>query len=107
MLLDYIYQDNRGVSQARNSGIEYCKTPYIIFCDADDILPFYTVELAYQYIENYDVIAGRFSRRLEDAGSKLENIVDFDSIDLLEKELLYNNSTMHLVSVRNLGYSEF
>lgn len=32
----YIYQDNRGVSEARNKGIESCCGKYIQFIDSDD-----------------------------------------------------------------------
>ena len=34
--LKYVYQNNKGVSSARNTGIDYAKGEYILFCDADD-----------------------------------------------------------------------
>lgn len=33
----YIYQENKGVSAARNAGIENAKGRYLIFCDGDDL----------------------------------------------------------------------
>ena len=38
------YQKNRGVSDARNNGLEYAKGEWIWFVDSDDILPDNTIE---------------------------------------------------------------
>lgn len=36
--IKYIYQDNRGVSSARNKGLSYSKGEFIFFMDSDDTI---------------------------------------------------------------------
>ena len=42
-----LYQDNSGVSTARNNAINYSNTPYICFCDSDDYVAPNMCELLY------------------------------------------------------------
>lgn len=60
----YIYQENRGVSAARNTAIEKAKGEYLIFVDADDWLEYDTCEQVYAYAKTADldvVLYGYFS----------------------------------------------
>lgn len=45
--IKYIYQDNRGVSSARNKGLSYSKGEFIFFMDSDDTIDKFFLEKAY------------------------------------------------------------
>ncbi len=50
----YIYQENQGVSAARNHGLAISKGRYITFIDADDILPENYLEMLMKALTNDD-----------------------------------------------------
>ena len=43
-LITYVYQDNKGLGGARNTGMRYVDTPYLTFLDSDDWLSIKFVE---------------------------------------------------------------
>ena len=43
-LITYVYQDNKGLGGARNTGMQYVDTPYLTFLDIDDWLSIKFVE---------------------------------------------------------------
>ena len=51
----YIYQENQGLSLARNTGIKASKAPYLMFCDSDDWYDATMCEKMYQAITKNDV----------------------------------------------------
>lgn len=71
----YIYQDNKGVSEARNLGMKVAKGKWIAFCDSDDYVERNYIELMMQCRMEYDsewVIAG-FKKRIGDEEYIFEN----------------------------------
>ncbi|BAQ63086.1 putative glycosyltransferase [Geminocystis sp. NIES-3708] len=57
----YIYQENSGVSRARNTGIKMAKGDLITFLDADDLFPSNSLEKYVDFIKNnidVDIIQG-------------------------------------------------
>lgn len=63
--LTYVYQDNRGVSAARNHGVSMASGDYLLFLDADDRLLPASLKIIREQVKRYpDVdcfIAGRIS----------------------------------------------
>ena len=55
--IKYFYQENKGVSIARNKGIELCRGDFVLFLDADDsIAPEFVQNLISNYQEGDDIV---------------------------------------------------
>lgn len=64
-LVDVIYQSNKGVSAARNKGIEQAKTEWILTLDADDYFETIFIERALDVIrsnKNISIVASYYRR---------------------------------------------
>jgi glycosyltransferase involved in cell wall biosynthesis len=88
------HQENRGVSTARNVGLDNALGEFIIFADSDDELPFNAIELliGVNDLDNFDLIIGncevignfkKHGYNLFDAPNK-----EFSSIDISHKILV-------------------
>lgn len=71
----YYYQENKGVSSARNKGIEVASGAYILFVDADDLLNVTMVEKLVFDIENNGV---------DVAISKIKRVKNVNEIEILD-----------------------
>lgn len=63
-----IHQENRGLSGARNRGLEFIEARFVMFVDSDDSLPQGTIEslLTKAYDENSDIVEGEYNRIIGD-----------------------------------------
>ena len=71
-----INQKNKGISGARNTGLQYVFGKYIMFVDSDDYLPENTIESLLQaaYLQNADIVQGGFSNISENGQKKLGDV---------------------------------
>lgn len=72
--IQIFHQTNMGVSMARNSGIEKSKGIYIVFVDADDILPENSLEIRLQLINNVDMAVASY-QVIDQYENKIETMV--------------------------------
>lgn len=90
-----IHQENKGMSGARNTGLEHATGKYIMFADSDDTFEIDACEKLYKFIEktNADYVVGNY-RNMDEDGTKWEKPV-FDINKYVESKLSiedYNTS---------------
>lgn len=90
-----IKQENSGVSNARNTGLNLAKGKYITFLDADDILPTHSLQARVEYLEahsNVDIVDGRIAVKDTEMRSDIRIYEPYYSGKLLPRLLALDSS---------------
>lgn len=109
--VSYIYQENKGLSGARNTGIANAKGDFIMFLDADDLIYAKKIELQVSFLQDnpqYDLVACGFART-DERGEILYNIFANQRAIQLSEILISSQFPVHTALVRrsaivNIGY---
>lgn len=72
-------QKNKGVSNARNFGLEKCKTKYCMFVDSDDYLEINAIDILYDSMikNDCDIVMGSIENEYTEAITLTENKYDY------------------------------
>lgn len=97
--VNFIQTVNRGVSSARNTGLEQSKGDYIYFVDGDDPLPLDALEILISAAEsnNADIVIGKMMHSYKD---ELRNISTYERYGVYEegeKTLEDNPEILHSI----------
>lgn len=104
--IKYIYQENKGVSSARNLGISRAKGKYIMFVDSDDYVDVKLVEKLMPYIDNnVDLIKFKLQRVNENGriiekvpGPIFENITGEEAFNIMfSEDVLIDSPCVYLI----------
>ncbi|MBU6157916.1 MAG: glycosyltransferase [Bacteroidetes bacterium] len=71
--INYWYQSNCGLANARNKGINHSKNDWIIFLDADDYLKPFTLNILNNYTNHSDIILGGYDY-VDEAGRLIHSV---------------------------------
>ncbi len=98
--IKYFYQDNEGVSAARNKGIEKAKGEFIAFLDADDVWEPENLEVKIYVLKEDKTIDWVFSDvyLADESLNKIEVIVGGDDTKILNSLLSRKGDVIHAPS---------
>lgn len=86
--ITYKYQENQGVSVARNTGLYMTDAKFVMFVDADDILCMDAIDICLDNMKNADFLIGGYTTfKSNFLMEKNENIEFFGNIKDFSKEI--------------------
>ena len=89
--IQIISQENQGLAQARNKGLEYVSTPYCYFLDSDDYIEPNLLEHAMTIFQNFDIDYFCFgSKAFIEDNNIIQNIDNMQNYLSIKRDGLYN-----------------
>lgn len=87
--IQVIHQENKGLSAARNAGLDICKGEYILFVDSDDYLDFSMIEKLMDLVCKYQVMIATCNFQKVWSGEQLEQLEqdDFEGVYEVRKSV--------------------
>lgn len=81
----YFYQENGGVSKARNSGIKYSKGNFICFVDSDDIVHKDFLLHLVAHSKDSDLVICDYTRNLQNLGDSKDIVKSYEANSFIKK----------------------
>ena len=109
--VQYIYQKNKGLSSARNTGIDSAKGDFLMFLDADDLIYQNKIKIQVDFLQKnpkYDLLASGFARTDERGKLLYDSPAKEKQIDLSDmvtsSQFPVHTALIRKAAIKNTGY---
>lgn len=102
--INYFFQENKGVSAARNYGLEKVHGEFLLFIDSDDWIELNCIEICLNYILSYNADIVKFGYYIEKNNSepKINSNKKLSQFKTIENLLEYCDNTKYYAFVWNM-----